>query len=230
MNIFLVPVGQGRHELYCEVADDTAADVAPTGDEPRSGWLRRQVARFRAMLAEAEAERVQQEQGRASPKGGIGRWVMARLATTIAEQRLLWRLRSATAAVLRHPGDLDNDEAMRLARAHFTADYGKHRRWLIIDALITAVTGPVFFFVPGPNLISWYFAFRAVGHFYAMNGARNALSGVSWTTEASDDLTALRIALDLDVRARRARLEEIGHALGLPALSGFVERVARRAS
>jgi hypothetical protein len=230
MNVFLVPIGRGRHELYCEVSREAEADVSVGADAPRSGWVRRQVARFREMLAEAEAEREQQERGEVSQRRGVGRWVMAKLAETIAEQRLLWRLRSAGSAVLRHPADQDGQEAMRLARRHFSSDCGKHRRWLVIDALITAVTGPLFFFVPGPNIISWYFAFRAVGHYYAMNGASRALSGVAWATEASDDLTALRVALDLDPGSRRERLEEIGQALGLPALSGFIERVARRTS
>jgi hypothetical protein len=192
--------------------------------------MRRQVARFRATLADAEEERVRCERGEVSEKRGLGKWVVARLAETIAEQRLLWHLRREDAACLVHPASQLGDQALALARLQFAADAAKHRRWLMIDGAITCVTGPVFFMVPGPNVISWFFAFRALGHLYAMRGARRALTGVEWTTRASDDLDALRGVLRLDPPERRARLDEIADALGLSALSGFVERVARRAS
>jgi hypothetical protein len=53
---------------------------------------------------------------------------------------------------------------------------------------------------------------------------------VRWDVEASDDLSAVRLALGLDAPARRKRLDEIADALGLATLPGFVERVARRPS
>ena len=43
----------------------------------------------------------------------------------------------------------------------------------------------VFFLVPGPNVISWYFAFRAVGHFFAFRGAKKGLSSVVWACSPS---------------------------------------------
>jgi hypothetical protein len=224
LEIFLVPVGRARHELYCETRSD---EDATAGDEPANGWVRRQVARFRAMLAEAEDERVRSERGEVSEKRGMTKWVVGKLAETIAEQRLLWQLRRADAARLTHPAGRPGEDAMRIARAHFTADYGKHRRWLAIDALVASITGPVFFVVPGPNVISWYFAFRALGHFYAMQGARRALDHVRWDTRASQELQDIDAALGLERTERRARLDEIANALGLNALSGFVERVAQ---
>ncbi len=57
-------------------------------------------------------------------------------------------------------------------KSDFGAGLAKHRRWMIIDGLLVAITGPLFFFVPGPNVISWFFTFRAVGHFLSWRGAR----------------------------------------------------------
>jgi hypothetical protein len=226
MDVFLVPVGRDRHELYCEIPPDES-----DGDDgPPSGWLRRQVEQFREMLKEAEEERVRRERGMTSGTRGPWRWVVGKLAETVAEQRLLWNIRRADSVRLRHPADRDGAAALALARAQLAADWRKHRRWLVIDASITGVTGPLFFFIPGPNVISWYFAFRAVGHFYAMRGAAHGLSRVRWDVEASDDLSAVRLALGLDAPARRKRLDEIAEALGLATLPGFVERVARRPS
>jgi hypothetical protein len=88
--------------------------------------------------------------------------------------RLLWHLRAAAEATLVHPDDLGRQRPPSpRQRREFAADLGQHRRWTIIDAVVTIITGPLFFFVPGPNVVSWYFAFRAGrATFYAMQGAQ----------------------------------------------------------
>jgi hypothetical protein len=96
--------------------------------------------------------------------------------------------------------------------------------------LLVAITGPLFFFVPGPNIVSWYFTFRAVGHYLSWRGARKGLTAIEWRPEASAPLTSVRFAIALPAADRRHRLEEISAALGLKHLTGFVERVATRAS
>src|SRR5262245_17956120 len=57
MDVYLVPIGPDRHELYCEVPDDPEEE--PQDAEPPTGFFRRMRARFRDMLAEAERERRQ---------------------------------------------------------------------------------------------------------------------------------------------------------------------------
>jgi hypothetical protein len=101
----------------------------------------------------------------------------------------------------------------------------KHLRWLIIDGVAVAITGPLFFFVPGPNAISWYFTFRAAGHFLSWRGARRGLTQIEWHAEPSPPLSQVRAALELPAHDRRLRLLELGHTLGLTHLAGFVERV-----
>jgi hypothetical protein len=223
MDVYLIPLGPDRHELYCEV-DALAAG----GDEhgAPSGFWRRQKARFQTMLAEAEAERARRERGEATDQGGLGRYIVRKIAESIAEQRLLWHLRHETASRLLHPDDMTGVRALEIARASMRADYGKHRRWCAIDSTVTAVTGPLFFFVPGPNIISWFFAFRAVGHFYALRGARRGADQIVWETVATDTLSTLRQALALDPPERRARLEQLAEALKLDRLASFVDRVA----
>ena len=90
------------------------------------------------MLAEAEAERARAERGEASDKRGIGRWVMGKIADAITEQRLLWQLRHVSAARLSHPSDLEATRAIAVAREQLQADYFKHRRWCVIDAVISS--------------------------------------------------------------------------------------------
>jgi hypothetical protein len=226
MRVFLLPLGGNHHELYCEVSDGGDADVVDVPEEP--GWWGRQRKRFRRMLADAEAERVREAEGRTSEKGGIGRWVVRKIAEAVAEQRLLWHLRRAPAGTLVYPDTLEGRRALESARAIFASDYRKHRRWCVIDSSIAVVTGPLFFFVPGPNLIAYYFVFRAVGHFLALRGAARALGDLVWQMHPSSHLSALDGALGLAPPERYSRLKEIEQALGLEKLAAFVQRVGRR--
>jgi hypothetical protein len=225
MDVFLVPASPTRYALYCEVAAPAIRD----GDEDSTSWLEQMKVRFRRAVDEGEAA---QDAGAADDpaRGRVRRFITRKLAEAVTEQRLLWHLRHETAVRLFHPDTVDGERSMAMALAEFEADYGRHRRWLIIDGLLTAITGPVFFFVPGPNIVSWYFTFRAIGHFFSMRGARRALSGIAWTPEATAHLTGVAEALTLDPDARSARLQAAGEALGLTRLAPFVERVADRSA
>lgn len=223
MTVHLVPVGDRRYQLYVEVP---IADEAPleTGAD-RPGWIARQAHRFRATLAEAERARLRRERGELDHGSGLWHAILRKIAEAVAEQRLLWHLRHQTHAVVRHPDDIDGSAALREVRAEFSRDVAKHLRWLIIDGLAASITGPLLFLLPGPNVVSWYFTFRAIGHFLSWRGARKGLTQIEWSTEPSAPLAAVRAALTLEAHERRLRLLDIGEALGLAHLAGFVDRV-----
>jgi hypothetical protein len=228
MDVYLVPVGLDRHELYCEVPDEPVSDDA---GEPPKGMFRRLRAQFSAMLAEAERERRERAQGDTRADSGRGwagrvkaramRWV----AESIAEQRLLWHLRRQTRACLFYPADIDGAQAMAMLKAHLKRDFEKHRLWLTVNALFFVASG-VFFFVPGPNIVAYYFAFRLVGHFFSMRGARCGLSGVEWTAEPSAPLAELRRAIMLEPGAREQRVQDVAVELRLEHLARFFARTA----
>jgi Mitochondrial K+-H+ exchange-related len=257
MDVYLVPVGPDKHELYCEVPDEQEEDRSAAESQ---GFFRRLRHRFSEMLAEAERERRQArtaatqgqgappadtpgpavaagEAGTTSPvegsaahsaapsswmtrvKSRVMRWV----AETIAEQRVLWHLRRQTEACLYYPDDLDEAQAMAALRAQLSRDFDKHRFWLTINALAFVASG-VFFFVPGPNFIAYYFAFRLVGHYLSLRGARQGLSGVQWRTRKSAELSELRRAIGLAPEVRVRRVNEVALRLRLEHLPSFFER------
>lgn len=225
MDVFLVPTGPDRHELYCEMAA-----APPTADGGSGTLWGRLTDGFRRMLAEAEAERQRESAQEAPPKRSrLRRAVTRHVAEAVAEQRLLWHLRHEPAVRLVHPDDLSGSRSVEIARALLSADFSKHRRWCVIDGLIAAITGPAFFFVPGPNIVSWYFAFRAVGHYLSLRGADRGRS-MTWDLQPTPHLTSLRSVFSLDASARRSRLHEIARALGLDRLTMFVDRVVARPS
>jgi hypothetical protein len=242
MDVYVVPVGLDRHELYCEVPDELDIETggAAVDPEPR-GWLRRlrawpggffrrMRARFREMLAEAERERRLERAGASGPdrngegwlargKARLMRWV----AESIAEQRLLWHLRSQTAACLFYPDDIDEARATGILRSQLKSDFEKHRFWLTLDTIGFIISG-LFFFVPGPNIVAYYFAFRLVGHYLSMRGARQGLSGVTWRTERSAPLAELRRAIALDPSARDQHVQDVAVRLRLEHLASFFQR------
>jgi hypothetical protein len=246
MDVYLVPVGTDQHELYTEVPDDPPDEAEDADEDSIEGvpiarvawfrrlrlWLRwfprRMRGRFREMLAEAERER-RQARAAAPVQGGwlarlkvrSMRWV----AESIAEQRLLWHLRRQTDACLYYPDDLDHATALGLMRAQLGRDFDKHRFWLTIDALGFIASG-IAFFVPGPNIIAYYFAFRLVGHYFSLRGARRGLSNVSWTAVKSEWLAELRRAIDLEPAVRERRVHEVATRLHLEHLASFFERTA----
>lgn len=227
MDVFLVPVGAQRYELYTEVPDDPEEPDA----EPSGGYIRRHIRglinRFRTMIAEAERERrlgrpVGEPPGWASRvKARTLRWVVE----SIAEQRLLWHLRRQASATFHYPADIDESTAVSVRSTQLKRDFEKHRFWLVIDTIGFIASGALML-IPGPNVLAYYFAFRMVGHFFSLRGARNGLQGVHWNNVASAPLAELRQCLHLDVDACEQRANEIARRLQLEHLASFFKRAA----
>ena len=222
MRVFLIPVSSDRYELYCEVPED---DLLPDAVE-QAGFLKRTFLKIRKGLE--PFEHASPREGQAAPRGFAGR-IFARfgrrLAETIAEQRLLWHLRKRTTATAVHPDDLDGSSVIPIVRRRVQKDFEKHRFWLVIDTLLL-VASALLALVPGPNLVAYYFAFRVVGHFLSIRGARQALAHVVWSVEPSAPLAELRRLLPQDPAVRRPRLEAVASALGLEHLPRFFDRVS----
>ena len=226
MDVYLIPVGPDRYELYCE-HDGPDGDVI--GDVPPQGRLAKLYANFKEALARVEEERL----------SGVTRvhdrpltWTermkdrgLCWIAEKIAEQRLLWRLRNESELMLHYPDDITEDAAMATARAELQREADRHMKWIVIDGLLFVGSG-VFFFVPGPNVIAYYFGFRLVGHYLSRRGARHGLTEVRWQSCASPELSRLRRVLALDPNERDREVHEVASALQLPHLAKFFERTS----
>lgn len=223
-----MPLGSGRHELYCEPSDDDQSAVGEAAEGP--GFLARMRQRFSEMLRAAEVARARNARGEYDPIDTwwerARAWVLAKVADAVAEQRLLWNLRHHTSARLHHPPDMSGDEALALMRASMVRDRDRHFRWLVIDAILMLVLGVGLFFVPGPNVLGYYYVFRVVGHYLSWKGAKQALDGVTWTTSPCDPLADLRDAIAMAPAQRDARVDAVAARLRLPRLSLFVARIA----
>lgn len=228
MDVFLIPVGPAKYELYYEAADDDAgpSDGAEAESGAKEGLFQRWRQRFNEMLREAEQQRHQT--AAVEPPGVLQRAkrrLMRFVAERIAEQRLLWRLRSADRVTAHIPSDMSEDEAFQAIRRMLKSDGDRHLKWLVVNLLLLAASAPLAL-VPGPNVLAYFFTFNVVGHFLAMRGARRGLSGVPWTMRPSAPLAELRLALSLQEPQRYHHVRDVAHRLRLQHLTRFFERIA----
>src|SRR6187399_1928868 len=131
MDVFVIPVGPDRYELYCEqpfTAEPSAASV----DDSVVGRIKR---RFEDLLRRAE----QWE----PPSGSSSRGFMTRfhdkamgwVAERVVEQRLLWNLRRETTVTAVHPDDVSSDEARAIVYRLLQQDAARHAYWVWVDGL-----------------------------------------------------------------------------------------------
>jgi hypothetical protein len=223
MLVFLVPVAPDRYELYCEEQEEL-----PSPEHAPDGIVRRTVHRFRLTVAAAERERHREPQPDA-PRPPLGARVKARVlryvAESMAEQRLLWRLRGCRAAALVHPEDVPDDRARELLRRQLNRDFERHRFWLAVDSL-GLIASAVLALLPGPNLVAYYFLFRIVGHFLSVRGARHGLVKCDWDLQPSAALASLRTLAALPPPARAERIRAVASELGLEHFEAFFDKTS----
>ena len=84
----------------------------------------------------------------------------------------------------------------------------------------------IFFFIPGPNLVAYYFAFRFIGHLQSWRGARQSMDVIKWLHEPDASLAELASLVDRPRAERAPRVAAIAAGLNLQRLSSFFDRVA----
>lgn len=221
LDVYLVPIARDRYECYYE-----ATDVEEPVAEGGAGFFARMRRRFNEQLREAEEARHQK--AIEEPKSFLGRMhkrTLRWIAERMAEQRLLWHLRTAQAATLHASADLLPADAEWLMRQAMKRDADFHRNRLIPHTLLLILAGAVAV-IPGPNILGYLFTFTVVGHFLAWRGAVNALHRVCWTVVPNPAITDLRHAFSLEREARHRLIREVARRLQMPKMALFVERMA----
>jgi hypothetical protein len=225
MDVFVIPVGADRYELYYEQQSDESEP-----DEPEStGVFARLQRRFGELLRAAEEHRHQKHETN-TPRSWTGRMqdhMMSWIAKRVAEQRLLWNLRNKDRVVAVHPSDVSFDEVLPHIQQTLQRDFERHRFWLFVDTAGLIVSG-LLAIVPGPNLLAYYFLFRAGGHFLSMRGAVRGRHAVVWEGRPCEPLAELRELLKVPRRDRHSRVQQIEDILHLRHLTTFFERVTAK--
>jgi hypothetical protein len=234
MIVFLVPIRRGGFELYSEAPEESTTPPDETAGRIKR-WAHAANLRWHVLVDSARRAPAEASQGapRADGSGGasygrFARWrdmVICRLAESIAEQRTLWSLRKATAARLRFPSSIDAVAARTVLDRSLARAQRHHGSWLLVDLILFIASG-VLFFVPGPNIVAYYIAFRVIGHLNSWRGARQGSRHIAWTLEADANLAELAALVDVPADTRAPLVAAIAARLNLPRLTAFFARVA----
>jgi len=219
LSVYLLPVGSGRFELYSEPPDERSPSV------PREGFFRRYIHQ----MTERWHEVVHTARRPDPAAGRLARWrdwTVGRIAEMIAEQRTLWSIRTEHAASLAYPSDMSESAAVERRDGMLAHARRHHGMWTILDGMLFVGIGVVFFVIPGPNLIAYYFGIRFVGHYLSWLGARQGLDRISWQTRPEPALAELGGLVDVARETRAPRVAAIAQALHLPRLAAFFDRIA----
>jgi hypothetical protein len=220
MHVYLVPIGAGRFAPYFEHGDEPA-----DASGPGTGFIARMRARFAEVLREAEHER---HHVRLDPPTGVVARLQRRMtrwiAERVAEQRLLWRLRTAAAATLHVPDDVAAATAERIFQDGLKKDGDRHLWRTGLHALGLLASLPLVV-VPGPNMVGYFFTFTVVSHFLSYRGARRGQTAVRWTVTPSPELADLGRALSGPRADRHDQIHGVAERLRLQRLATFVERI-----
>jgi hypothetical protein len=219
MEVFLVALAGGRFELYAEPPDELPESPGHEAGRMRR-WIHRAQVQWRDWVDLAR---------RGEGQGRLVRWrdaTICHLAESIAEQRTLWALRKAERAELRYPSMLPEAEARKALDQVLGASRKHHGLWLAIDTVLFIASG-ILFFVPGPNLVAYYLAFRALSHGQSYLGAKRGLTQVLWTLTPDDMLAELADLAALPHDRRASRVSAIAEQLSLHRFAVYFERIAR---
>jgi len=164
VKVFLIALDHGQSFFYSE--DDVDDAPAASNRTGWCGWIDRSYQRM------AEALR--------HPQGGLlltlkrcWDWLQQRMHP---DERLLAALRRAHLIEIYHPASLSGEAVLAEWRAYLRRRGWRHIGWLVFDGVLAPLS--VFLWVlPGPNVIGYWFAYRAVLHVLILLGIRRALRG-----------------------------------------------------
>ena len=117
------------------------------------------------------------------------------------------------------------DDAERWVRSELRRDSLRHLVWMFVDGGIYLASLPLTP-IPGPNVLSLYFSFRAIGHFLSWLGARHGLRHVAWTYRMSGPLAELRRLPGMTPADQAALAHDVASRLNLRHLDRFLARMA----
>lgn len=216
MKIYLLSLDGGRCVFYSEGPEAVAETESV--EPPRRGlrgWAERRYKSLQAILTESE-------KGVGLRVRRIWEWLQKRISP---DEPVLRALRGVSTIVLHHPLTFTEEETRALWQGYLKGRQGLHMFWFIVNALVSPLTlllAPL----PGPNVIGYWFVYRAVCHLLARLGVRNARSQQVTTKFLSNG------ELDGSFDAKDdERIASLSSSFGFQGLDDFIKRItAKKAS
>jgi hypothetical protein len=204
VKVYLLLVNDEKFFFY---SDDSEADESreddPTLHSGIQGWLRRRWHRFQTSFNESDAR--------------VARW-MRRCwdwlhSLTRPDESMLVRLRAARRIHLVHPASHGAANVATIWRDYLARRWRAHAVSLSYNTLIAPAALALLWPLPGPNLIGYWFAYRAVHHWLILRGIGSVMNGRIVTDYHADTMLDQPVKRDADGKARHAAISNGGNRL-----------------
>ncbi len=173
MKVFLLNVvgksGKTRSLFYADPHLDEHEEGHASAHPPEKGLKGWAIARLRRL-----------QDAWQHPNGRV--WIWAHRiwdwlhSRTHPDEMLLARLRSARTIALHHPASIAAEKVHAAWNAFVRRGRKRHWFWFAVNLIISPLT-VVLAPLPGPNLIGYWFAYRAVHHWLILVGLSHARRG-----------------------------------------------------
>jgi hypothetical protein len=207
VKIYLLLIDHERFFFYSDESEVEADLHAGRGGDgtARSGlvaWLEARLVRFKTAWHHAES--------------GVTHW-LRRLwdwlhSWSHPDEWMLSQLRSARKIELHHPASRPGDAIHVIWHDYLRQQWYRHMVWLGINATIAPFT-VLFAPLPGPNVIGYWFLYRAIHHLLVVWGIRRVRRGIVATELHPREALDLPVDSDGAGKARHVALEGAGERL-----------------
>jgi K+-H+ exchange-related protein len=215
VKIYLLSIDGRRRFFYAD--DSEPPDVEDGGGPGLAGWRGRFLDRWRRLRAAWEDSDVRAVRWARRAWDWMHSWAHP-------DETMLSRLRSARRIELHHPASREAGEVRKMWDDYLGQRWWRHVLWMGANALVAPPGLLILWMLPGPNVIGYWFAYRAVHHALIVWGIRRLRRGVVPTELRPSRELDRPIERDEEGKARHAALD--GEA---PRLDEHVARIEGKA-
>jgi hypothetical protein len=126
------------------------------------------------------------------------------------DESFLVRLRATERVDLHHPASRHEDAVAETWRGYLGRKWRRHVAWLSFNAMIAPVTLVLLWPLPGPNLIGYWFAYRAIHHWLIVRGLGAVKKGRTPTRYHAETSLDQPIERDQEGKAIHAAIKGSG--------------------
>jgi hypothetical protein len=208
VKIYWLSIDQKRWFFYSDDSEESHVDdEGGKSESPAAGrfrgWVHNRFLKFKSAWQHAE-------HGALHWMRQVWDWLHT---LTRPDEPMLARLRPARRIEIHHPSARGEDEVRAAWRDYLNRQWWRHLLWLSVNAVIAPVSA-LLAILPGPNLIGYWFLYRAVHHSLVIWGIGRVLRNkVPTELHASAELDS-PIDQDENGAARHAALNGASARLG----------------
>jgi hypothetical protein len=201
VKVYLLSIDNRRFFFYADTSEAASEDDDPLAPSvpPDTGFWGRLQDRYHKFKSAWEHS-----------DSGIARWTRRTwdwLHTwSHPDESMLVRMWSAERIDLHHPASRPADQVRALWRDYLNHRWWRHLLWMSINGVIAPGTIP-FAILPGPNVIGYWFAYRAIHHALIVWGIRRVRGGRIQVAFHSLDSLDRPIEVDDEGKAKHAALD-----------------------